>query len=142
MNHFSESSKEKLATCHRDLQTLFAHVIQDYDCTIICGERGKEDQDAAFKAGNSKLEYPNSKHNTHPSSAVDVAPFEKTIDWGKLQSAFFAGYVKGIADRLFRNGVISHKIRLGADWDSDNDVDDTTFWDACHFEIVPNEKDI
>lgn len=143
MNHFSETSKEKLKTCHRDLQTLFAHVIQDYDCTIICGERNRADQEAAFNAGNSKLHYPQSKHNTHPSLAVDVAPYEiNHVDWGKIQSAFFAGYVKGKADQLFKIGVISHKIRCGVDWNSDNNVDDTTFWDGAHFEIVPNEHDI
>ena len=142
MNHFSEVSKERLKTCHRDLQTLFAHVIHDYDCSVICGERTKEEQEAAFKAGNSKLHYPQSKHNSHPSLAVDVAPYEiNHIDWGKIQSAFFAGYVKGIADQLFRIGVISHRIRFGIDWDGDNDIDDTTFWDACHFEIIPNQND-
>jgi len=142
MNNFSETSKERLKTCHRDLQTLFGHVIQDYDCTIICGQRGEKEQNEAFEAGFSKLKYPDSKHNGKPSLAVDVAPYEKGVDWGKLQSAFFAGYVKGVADRLYRIGVISHKIRLGIDWDSDNDIDDTKFWDACHFEIVPNNRDV
>lgn len=141
MNRFSDISKERLKTCHRDLQTLFGHVIQGYDCSVICGTRTAKEQDAAFKSGNSKLQWPNSKHNIIPSLAVDVAPHEEVIDWGKTQSAHFAGYVKGIADQLFRIGTISHHIRYGIDWDSDNDVDDTTFWDACHFEIIPNERD-
>jgi hypothetical protein len=68
---------------------------------------------------------------------VDVAPFEKTaIDWGKLQSSNFAGFVMGIAEMLFAEGRITHHIRSGADWDMDDDVDDTKFWDASHFEIV------
>lgn len=142
MNHFSDASKAKLQTCHRDLQTLFAHVLNNYNCTIVCGHRGEEDQNKAFAEGKSKLRYPESKHNKRPSLAVDVAPYETTgIDWGKLQSAFFAGYVKGIADKLFQIGVISHRIRMGIDWDGDNDVDDTSFWDACHFEIIPNYRD-
>jgi peptidoglycan L-alanyl-D-glutamate endopeptidase CwlK len=142
MNRFSETSKAKLNTCHRDLQTLFSHVVQDYNCTVICGERGEAEQNKAFAEGKSKLKFPQSKHNHHPSLAVDVAPYEGNhIDWGKLQSAFFAGYVKGKADQLFTIGVISHRIRFGIDWDGDNDIDDTTFWDACHFEIIPNERD-
>ena len=141
MNNFSDISRERLKTCHRDLQTLFNHVIQDYDCSVICGFRTSKEQDEAYAAGNSQLEWPNSKHNSIPSLAVDVVPHEKVIDWGKLQSAHFAGYVKGVADRLFHIGVISHHIRFGLDWDNDNDIDDTKFWDACHFEIVPNKRD-
>lgn len=140
MNSFSKVSKAKLSTCHRDLQTLFEYVIVGYDCTVVCGHRGEEEQNAAFAAGNSKLKWPDSKHNSLPSKAVDVVPYEKTgLDWGKTQSAFFAGYVKGIADRLFEQGLITHRIRLGIDWNSDNDIDDTKFWDACHFEIIDKQ---
>lgn len=142
MNHFSETSKERLKTCHRDLQTLFAHVIIDHDCGVICGTRGEEEQNKAFREGKSKLQFPNSKHNHTPSLAVDVAPYEiDHIDWSKLQSANFSGYVKGIADQLYRIGTISHRIRTGIDWDNDNDINDTTFWDGAHFELIPNERD-
>ena len=142
MNTFSETSKSRLKTCHRDLQMLFAHVIQEYDCTIVCGHRDKEAQDQAYDEGKSKLKYPNSKHNRIPSWAVDAAPYELThIDWSKSQMLFFAGYIKGVADRLYRTGVISHHIRLGADWNENNDIDDETFLDAPHFEIMPNERD-
>lgn len=141
MNNFSIVSKERLKTCHRDLQVLFAHVIIDYDCSVICGTRTAKEQDEAFTAGNSKLQWPKSKHNSIPSMAVDVAPHENGVDWGKLQSAHFSGYVKGIADQLYRIGTISHRIRCGVDWDEDNDIDDTTFWDGAHFEIILNEKD-
>ncbi len=144
MNTFSEISKTRLKTCHKDLQILFAHVIQDYDCSIVCGHRDKEEQDKAFAERNSTKKYPNSKHNKMPSLAVDAAPYEKGtgIDWKPRQMAYFAGYVKGKADQLFKIGTISHHIRLGIDWDSDNDVDDETFIDAPHFEIVLNENDI
>jgi hypothetical protein len=74
-----------------------------------------------------------------PSLAVDLAPYESTgIDWGKTQSAYFAGRVMGLAEELFRQGIMKHRIRPGIDWDMDNDVDDTKFWDAGHFEIIPN----
>jgi len=140
---FSKLSKDKLSTCHRDLQRLFNHVILDYDCTVICGHRGKEEQNQAYADGFSQLKYPKSKHNSTPSMAVDVVPWEvHHLDWGKLQSAHFAGYVKGLADELLRIGTIKHKIRCGVDWNNDNDVNDTKFWDGCHFEIIlnPDEK--
>ena len=72
----------------------------------------------------------------YPSLAVDAAPYEATgIDWSKSQMLFFAGYVKGIADQLYQSGVMSHRIRLGADWNMNNDIDDETFLDP-HFELI------
>mgnify|MGYP001018327908 CR=1 FL=1 len=140
MAKFSETSKLKLTTCHSDLQKLFNHVILERDCTIICGHRGEAEQNKAFSEGKSQKQFPGSKHNYTPSLAVDVAPYEKTgIDWGKLQNAEFAGYVRGVADQLYRIGTIKHRIRCGADWDGDYDVDDTKFWDSCHFELIPND---
>ena len=143
MNYFSESSKRKLDTCHPDLRVLFAHVIQNYDCTIVCGFRGKKDQDTAFAEGNSTLRWPNSRHNRQPSWAVDVAPYEEKtgIDWKYDQALYFSGYVIGIADLLYRTGVISHRIKSGVDWNKDNNINDTKFKDPLHFEIIPNEKD-
>jgi len=141
MPQFSQTSIDRLTTCHRDLWTLFHHVIQFVDCTVVCGFRTKADQEKAFDAGLSKVHYPGT-HSTKPSIACDVAPFEGTsIDWGKLQSAWFAGYVMGVADRLYKIGTISHRIRSGADWDMDHDVDDTTFWDATHFELILSDEE-
>jgi peptidoglycan L-alanyl-D-glutamate endopeptidase CwlK len=140
MNYFSEISKQRLTTCHQDLRRLFAHVIIDFDCTIVCGHRDKEAQDKAYTEGKSKLRYPNSKHNQNPSLAVDVAPYEpgQGIDWSKSQMIAFAFYVKGVADQLYRIGTISHRIRLGADWNMNNDIDDEIFLDAPHFELIIN----
>lgn len=136
---FSKISRNRLSECHEDLQTLFNHVIQFYDCSVLCGFRTKVDQERAFNDGLSKVHYPGT-HSTKPSIAVDVAPYEGTsVDWSKTQSAHFAGYVMGVADRMYLLGIIKHKIRNGADWDSDNDIDDTTFWDANHFELVLTE---
>lgn len=137
MPSFSAISKARLSTCHQDLRILFGHVIQNFDCTIVCGHRDKADQDKAFNEGKSKLKYPRSKHNKIPSEAVDAAPYEKTgIDWSKSQMIAFAFYVKGVADQLFQSGVMTYRIRLGADWNENNDIDDETFLDACHIELI------
>ena len=141
MNHYSESSKRNLETCHTVLRILFAHVIIDYNCTIVCGARGEKAQNKAFAEGNSTLKWPNSKHNRQPSWAVDVAPYEASgIDWKYDQALYFAGYVIGIADLLYRTGVISHRVKSGIDWNKDNDINDTKFKDPLHFEVIPNEK--
>ncbi len=141
MPAYSNISLQKLSTCHKELQILFNHVIQYYDCTVVCGFRTKADQEQAFNDGLSKVHYPGT-HSTKPSIAVDVAPYETNhIDWSKTQSAFFAGYVMGVADRLYTLGLMKHHIRNGADWNGDHDVDDTTFWDANHFELILSDEE-
>ena len=129
MPRYSTTSRERLLTCHQDLQALFKEVIKEYDCTVIEGTRGKEKQDEYYRTGKSKVQFPNSKHNSQPSMAVDVAPYP--IDWNDTNRFYhFGGYVQGVADRM---GI---GIRWGGDWDSDNDLNDQTFMDLVHFELI------
>jgi len=129
MPRYSKRSKERLATCHEDLQRLFNEVIKHYDCSIICGSRSKEDQEKAYRQGSSKVVWPNSKHNSTPSLAVDVAPYP--IEWYELNRFYmFIGIVRGIAAMMGIN------IRCGADWDGDMDVKDQNFHDLPHFELI------
>jgi peptidoglycan L-alanyl-D-glutamate endopeptidase CwlK len=129
MPQFSDSSTAKLATCDPRLITLFEKVIQTWDCQIICGHRGKADQDAAFLAGKSKRRWPNGEHNTLPSRAVDVVPYP--LDWEDIRRFyFFAGYVKRVAEDL---GI---GVRWGGDWDGDLQVKDQNFHDLPHWELT------
>jgi hypothetical protein len=129
MYAYGRSSKERLATCHPKLQALFNELIKDWDISIICGERSEEDQNAAVAAGNSKTVYPNSKHNTKPSIAVDAALYP--IDWNDNgRNYMFVGMVKQKAKEM---GI---DIRCGADWDGDNSTKDQTFHDIVHFELI------
>ncbi len=128
MSSFSKSSDEKLNTCHPLLQTLFREVVKKYDCTIICGNRNEKDQNEAFMKGFSKLKFPNSKHNSMPSRAVDVMPYP--INWSdKSRLLHFAGYVQATADRL---GI---KVRWGGNFDGDSNLDNG-FLDRPHWELV------
>ena len=133
MPNFSQTSKDKLATCDPRLQLVFNEVIKHVDCTILCGNRSKVDQDKAVAEGKSKTPWPTSKHNAMPSKAVDVAPYP--IDWSSKTKTlarfyFFAGYVKSAANSM------NIKIRWGGDWDSDLDFTDQNFDDLPHFEII------
>lgn len=135
MPSFSQASLDKLFDVHVDLRTLFLEVIKYVDCTIVCGYRNKEAQDKAFSEGNSKLRWPNGQHNKKPSMAVDVAPYplpawSKTVDF-----IYFGGYVMGIAQMLYEQGKISHKIRYGGDFSMNNRVSDEKFLDTVHFEL-------
>jgi len=83
MPSFGKTSKARLETCDRRLQVLMDEVIKYVDISILCGERTKEEQNAAFASGRSKVEYPKSYHNSSPSLAVDIAPYP--IDWDNIQ---------------------------------------------------------
>ena len=61
------------------MQELFNEVIKYFDCTLIQGHRGEEEQNKYFDEGKSKVRYPNGRHNARPSNAVDVVPYP--IDW-------------------------------------------------------------
>lgn len=129
MNKFSDTSKKRLATCHPDLQKVFNKVIENYDCTVTCGHRGKEEQDEAIRTGASKLAWPNSKHNSLPSKAIDVVPFP--VDWADMSRFYhFAGFVLAVAQSM---GV---KLRWGGDWNGDLKFRDEKFKDLPHFELV------
>lgn len=129
MNTFSQQSLDRLKTCEHDLQELMHHVLNVHDCTILEGHRTEAAQNEYFRTGKSKVQYPDSKHNRYPSIGVDVAPYP--IDWNNTKRFyFFAGIVKGVAESM------NIKIRWGGDWDSDNDLDDQTFMDLVHFELV------
>ena len=140
MPAFSATSLRRLLTCHIDLQYLFNEVIKEFDCVVIEGHRGKEAQDEAFRTGKSKLQYPKGNHNATPSNAVDVAPYNKKtkgIEWKDSKAFyFFSGYVICMAKMLYKQERITHRIRWGGDWDSDNDLNDQTFNDLVHFEII------
>lgn len=133
MPKFGKKSEERLATCHVDLQRLFNEVIKHYDCTVTCGHRGKDEQDEAVRTGVSKLAWPNSKHNSLPSKAIDVVPFP--IDWDDMTRFYhFGGFVLAVAKQL---GI---KIRWGGDWNGDLKFRDEKFKDLPHFELVEDDK--
>lgn len=135
MPRYSETSRARLATCHPDLQVIFNEVVQHFDNTIVCGHRPKSDQDKAVREGKSQVQWPNSRHNSDPSMAVDAVPYP--IDWNdRERMTLFAGYVQGVADQLFDLGQINHRVRWGGDWDRDTEVNDNRFDDLPHFELV------
>ena len=135
MYNFSSDSLAQLKTCHPDLQTLFNEVIKYRDCLVIQGFRNEEDQNKAFQEGKTKLQWPNGKHNSVPSHAIDVTPYP--IDWNYLPAFYnFSGFVLGISEYLFKEGQIAHRIRWGGDWNMNQDLKNNKFNDLVHFEIL------
>lgn len=132
MYKYSRTSERRLAECHKDLQILMREVLKYFDHTIICGYRGEEEQSVAFKAGNSELLFPNSKHNRSPAMAVDIVPYP--IDWyDKPTFCYLAGIVIATAKSLKRKAKMKYSVRWGGDWNMRN-VADTL--DLGHFELI------
>lgn len=129
MPALSKISLERLATCDKRLQKLFTEVVKHYDCTVTCGHRGEVEQTEAFRTGHSKVKFPNSKHNSYPSKAVDVIPFP--VDWqDTIRFYHFAGFVLATAKQL---GI---RVRFGGDWDEDLNFREEKFRDLPHWELV------
>ena len=129
MPKFSEKSLAKLTTCDPLLQRVFREVVQNFDCTILEGYRDKDRQNQMVAEGKSQVRWPDGKHNTVPSCAVDVTPYP--IQWDdRERQTLFAGYVLATAKAMGIN------LRWGGDWDRDTEVRDNTFDDLVHFELV------
>ena len=65
---WGKTSLDRLATCDKRLQQLCNRMLErsDFDMTITCGYRTKEDQEKAFEDGKSKAHFGQSKHNSFP----------------------------------------------------------------------------
>lgn len=123
MPKFGKTSLERREFLCKDLKRLVDETIKYYDFSIICSHRDRTEQEAAYRAGNSKAHFGQSAHNYNPSFAVDVYPYpipmtrknqttaimidNDSKEWDKMVLAF-----KSAAKRL---GI---EIQCGADWKS------------------------
>jgi hypothetical protein len=127
---------EVLDTCHPKIQIIMKEVIKGLNISAISGHRGELEQNVLFHEKRSKLRYPLSKHNSKPSTAIDIMLWNKSephIRWNdSMQMNFVAGYVTAVARRL---GI---KLRCGADWNG-NHIDDESFYDGAHYELDKSE---
>jgi len=129
MPKFGRKSKEVLGTCDERFREILNEVIKYYDFSVISGYRNATEQNEIFRKGFSKLQYPDSKHNSSPSVAVDVAPYP--IDWKDTRRFdILAGFIMMCAESK------DISIRWGGDWDNDDDVHDQSFNDVGHFELI------
>lgn len=126
MYKYSTRSERNLKECHPELQRLFREVLKTYDHSVLVGYRGEEEQNKLKAEGKSQLSFPDGKHNTLPSHAVDVQPYPMRHVYDLIR---FIGYVERTAHDM---GI---KIRLGLDWDMDRDTSNN--WvDAYHVEYA------
>ena len=151
MYKFGKTSKERLETCHIDIQTILNELIKIFDFSVLEGIRSEERQQKLFSEGKSELDgiQKKSKHQGKKdkngnlvSYAVDIMPWKKGTNAfsGKIKDKdrfyFMMGMIKAISERLYYEGKITHKVRFGLDWDGDDIFDDQSFDDLPHFELV------
>ena len=141
---FGKRSMTALGTCHPGLQLIAdeALAVSPYDFTIIHGWRDMKTQNEMYFAGNSRKQYPNSRHNktSDPqavhvegmSDALDFAPFVNgKINWFDTHIfAVIAGCFMASANRA------GHTLRWGGDWNSDGRTYDQTLMDYGHLELM------
>lgn len=75
MPSFGSNSKRILAELHPDLQRVANEAIKEIDFSLICGYRGKVEQERAFKSGASRAHFGHSPHNFKPARAFDILPY-------------------------------------------------------------------
>lgn len=145
MFELSKKSNEKLDTCHADLQLIVRTAIKitNVDFGVAEGHRDTKLQKKYFLEGKSKID-PDvqlGKHNLVPSMAVDIFPFiEGKAKWDNEHLSYLAGIFHAVAEILFDQGKIKHKLRWGGNWDMDGIIlIDQSFDDRPHMELVlPN----
>jgi peptidoglycan L-alanyl-D-glutamate endopeptidase CwlK len=139
MPQLSALSIQRLATCDLKLQRLIEEVIKHYDVSVSQGHRGEAEQRLAFRQGQSRCDWPDSKHNSLPSLAVDILPYNQTFrgvptykdEWDILQFSFLGGIVLSLSWQL---GI---SVRWGYDWNQNNYiVRDQKLNDGPHFELT------
>jgi len=140
--NFSNTSKKRLATCHKDLQLIMNTAIQfsSIDFGIAEGHRSVELQQKYFKEGKSKIDGINKKgkHNYNPSLAVDIYLWiNNKASWDKETLSYVMGFIQGIAEMLLWQDKITHRLRWGGNWDMDGEIlIDQSFDDRPHIELI------
>lgn len=144
--NFGKRSRARLNTCHQDLIKICEEVIKVYDFSVLEGIRTAEKQLEYFETGRSKLDGVKklSKHQDQGdglSHAIDLMPYKKGSNAfsGKQKDLarfyYLGGLMKMAAAKLLEEGKISHTLRWGADWNSNDLFDDQNFDDCPHFEL-------
>ena len=161
MSHkLGKSSKKVYDTLHPDLQTIISWGLSKcaVDFTLYEGHRPPAVQFQYYKKGreldhrtgkysvvNKKAVITNvdgyniiGKHNYNPSHAVDLrayVPNKEQLTWDTEHLSYIAASLIMVAEFLYEDGIIQHKLRWGGNWDKDGDLADNNLCDRPHLEI-------
>ena len=137
MPGWSKSSQAKLDTCDPRIIEILDIVVKHHDCKVLWGHRTEQQQNDLYDQipRVTHKKWPDSKHNSLPSIAVDVAPWPIPHKWGKdwIHRVKFYELKAAI---FLTAAQLGYTIRWGGDWDMDKDYTDNTFNDLVHFEVL------
>jgi len=148
MYEFSETSLERLKTCHKDLQEIMHWSLKysQVDFGIACGHRTIQEQKRLYAQGRNLpgqiVTYVDgiqkrSKHNYYPSQAVDIYGWTGKVDWSERTLIYLGGVITSVAAFLYDEGIVKHELRWGGNWDGDGQIiTDQNFLDLPHYELV------
>ncbi len=130
MRSWSKRSKKVYDTLDPRLQWLCDELLGYMNVSLTYGHRTEEQQNALYPKF-TQVRWPDSKHNTKPSLAVDLQPYPYPRNENDLRAAL--GYMAGLSFVLAGQG--NFKIRWGGDWNRNGDVTDNGFDDLFHIEV-------
>ena len=130
MAKFSKRSLSARKELHPKLQLVVDEAIKTVDFVILDAQRGRAEQERAFKAKFSKAHFGLSAHNFSPAIAFDLCPYP--IDFDNVTK--FRAIAKAV---LAAAKKLKIPLRWGGDWDMDGEWSDERFLDWGHFELHP-----
>jgi peptidoglycan L-alanyl-D-glutamate endopeptidase CwlK len=157
---FGKTSKERLDTCNPDLVLIMEEALKSsrIDFGIAQGARTFSTQLEYFLEGKSTLDpriaknKSRAKHVTGAgwrdlSDAADIYIYHpdkeirRRLAYDIPSLAYVAGVIVTTAERLYKEGRVSHAIRWGGNWDRDGVIlQDQKFDDLPHFELRKPNK--
>jgi len=108
-----------VADIHPDLKHIVTELSKEMDIVVKTGHRDHAAQVNAFNLGTSRHVWPNSRHNTLPSMAVDIVPKDAAND-DVYKFREMLRRIERIAD------LADIKIQLGRDFQ---------FREYCHIQL-------
>jgi peptidoglycan L-alanyl-D-glutamate endopeptidase CwlK len=152
MNRWSKRSLKNLEGVHPDLIMVSTFIMQQHhDVTCTAGVRTTEEQQDLYALGRTKPGkivtksdgiIKTSKHQIQEDEfghAVDLYPFPIDLTrryYATVRFYYLAGLINAAAAHLLAQGLITHKIRWGGDWNGNKVFDDQSFIDLPHYELI------
>lgn len=137
---FDPVSAKRLGQAHPLLQKLMNAARERMPVAILDSQRGRAEQELAFKRGTSKAHFGQSAHNWSPSIAVDAVPVDAPgkVDWSDLAAFKAMGKIIGCFNPNDGTGYgLAKELKIGIRWLGDPNFDGSFAdgWDFPHFEL-------
>lgn len=128
MGKFTIKENNLLKTCAWDLQRVLQEVIKYHKFTILHGHISEQEQTENYLNKITNTQWPDGRHNSYPSKAVDISPIIEPVDWQKYIMEFYklAAIVKFVAKSM----------NINIYWRGDEIESPKRMEDLIHFELL------